>query len=222
MGASREMIDAVKSGDVAKVKALLETDAALVNAQAESGESAILLATYYGRKEVAEVLLATGAELDIFEASAVGHAGRITVLLRDHLARVNSYASDGWTPLHLAAFFGHAEAAKILVAQGANVEALSRNSTANTPLHAAVAGRKTDLVKLLLDSGANVNAQTGNGWRPLHLAAHGGHKELTETLLGKSAEVNAKNGEGQTPLTIAIEKSYEGVADLLRQHAGTT
>ena len=222
MSLKQEMIDAVKAGKMAEVRTLLDMDPMLANVRAESGESAILLATYYGRKEVAEMLLVSGAELDIFDAAAVGQAGCITALLKEDAARVNSYASDGWTPLHLAAFFGHAEAAEILLAHGANLQSLSRNSTANTPLHAAVASRKTDLVKLLLASRANVNAQAGNGWRPLHLAVHRGDKELTRILLAAGAEANAKNGEGQSALTIALEKSHEEVADLLRGRGGPT
>lgn len=221
MDAKQEMIDAVKAGDVAKVKMILNTDLTLVNARAESGESPILLATYYGRKEVAGMLLAKGVELNVFEASAVGDAERLTALLLVEPSQVNSYAPDGWTPLHLAAFFGHAEAARILVAHGAHLQSMSRNNTANTPLHAAVASHKADLVKLLLASGADVNAQTRNGWKPLHLAVHGGNKELTEILLAKGAEVNAKNGEGQTPLSIALEKSHNQVAELLRRQGGT-
>src|SRR5438132_9527981 len=132
------MIDAVKAGDVAKVRTMLDMDATLVNALAESGESAILLAIYYGRKEVAAMLLAKGVELNLFEASAVGDVGRIKALLVAEPGQVNSYAPDGWTPLHLAAFFGHAEAARMLGAHGARLESLARNNTADTPTPGAV------------------------------------------------------------------------------------
>ena len=52
MAAAQELLEAVKAGDVNRVTKLLAGDPALVNARDASGNSAILLAIYYGRKEV--------------------------------------------------------------------------------------------------------------------------------------------------------------------------
>ena len=84
-------------------------------------------------------------------------------------ARSTAYAYDGWTPLHLAAFFGRREAAERLLGAGAALNAKSTNSLSNTPLHAAVAGGRTDVALLLIQRGAEVNA-SGRG--PAHAAAH--------------------------------------------------
>ncbi len=212
------LIDAVKAGDVVTVRELLDKEPALANARTETGDSAILLAVYYARKEVAEILVAKGAELNVFEASAMGATERLKAFLKVDGGPVNSHSHDGWTPLHLAAFFGHGEAAKVLVANGAELNALSKNATCNTPLHAAVANRKADLVSFLLSAGADVNARTGNGWMPLHLAVHGGNKQLAELLLAQGADVSAENGDGQTALAIALEKGHKELAELLRQY----
>ena len=84
---------------------------------------------------------------------------------------VNAYSADGWTPLHLAAFFGHPKIAELLLAHDADVTARSRNPNGNTPLHAALAGNHKLVAGLLIGRGADVNAADATGWRPLHLAA---------------------------------------------------
>ena len=79
---------------------------------------------------------------------------------------MSAVSSDGWTPLHLAAFFGKGDAARLLLNKGASVTARSTNQMANTPLHAAAAGKHAEIVKLLLDHGANANARQHGGWAP--------------------------------------------------------
>ncbi len=70
MDMAQEFIEAIQAGDTVKVEELLDQDAALVNAKSESGLSAVLLAIYYGRPAIGELLITRGAALDIFEASA--------------------------------------------------------------------------------------------------------------------------------------------------------
>ena len=81
-----------------------------------------------------------GAALTIFEASAAGEVERVERLLSQSEPS-GGYSGDGWTPLHLAAFFGHARIIELLLAHRADVTARSRNSNGNTALHAALAGQ---------------------------------------------------------------------------------
>ncbi len=221
MNATEKMLEAIKAGDVATVKQLLDADPSLADTRSEGGDSVLLLAVYHGHPEVAELLRERAANLNIFEASAVGDAERIRALVEADASLVHSYAHDGWTPLHLAAFFGHEKATRVLIEKGADFHALSKNDNCNTPLHAAVANRKSNLVKLLLASGVDVNARTGNSWTGLHFAAYAGNKELAQILLARRADVSAKNDKGQTPLAIALEKGHHQVAELLG-HRGET
>jgi ankyrin repeat protein len=213
----QKLIDAVKAGDIEAVKRMLRDNPQLANARTEAGDSPILQAVYHAHTQLAELLLKKAPELNIFEASAVGDAKRIRELLEADAIQVNSYAHDGWTPLHLASFFGRQEAALVLLENGADLHALSKNETCNTPLHAAVAKGNADLVKLLLAAGADANAKTGNGWTPLHHAAFTGNQEITRILLAQRPDANAKNDKGQTALMIAVEKGHPEIADLLRQ-----
>ena len=210
-------IDAIKAGEFDRVKAMLSADPALVESRARNGESAILTAVYHGQKEIVNLLVSRGAAMTIFEASAAGEVERVERLL-EQSSPVNGYSPDGWTPLHLAAFFGHAKIAEMLLAREADVAARSRNTNGNTPLHAALAGNHKFVAGLLIGQGADVNAPDAAGWRPLHLAAANNNLDALRALIAQGADVSASNNDGQTPLSLAQEKNHREAAALLRRH----
>ncbi|VDD85007.1 unnamed protein product [Enterobius vermicularis] len=96
-----------------------------------------------------------------------------------------------WTQLHIAAYNGHLDPVKHLLAVGADVNATDTQKW--TPLHLAANKGHLDVVKQLLAVGADVNAREEDHWTPLHLAAENGHSEVVEQLLGVGADVNASN-----------------------------
>jgi ankyrin repeat protein len=212
------LFDAIKAGDVERVKAMVSAEPALLNARGGTGESAILTAVYYRQKEIVNLFVARGADLSLFEACAAGEIERVERLVADRPSEINAYSGDGWTPLHLAAFFGHPKIAEYLLARDADVAATSRNTNANTPLHAALAGNHTMVAGLLMGAGADVNATDGGGWRPLHIAAANNNIDAMKTLIAQGADVSAGNREGQTALSIAQEKNRREAAALLRRH----
>jgi ankyrin repeat protein len=77
----------------------------------------------------------------------------------DHLGDPAAWSGDGFTALHLAAFFGEAGAARVLLSSGADVHALSRNPLAVPPLQSAVAAGERELAQLLLEAGARPDAR---------------------------------------------------------------
>src|SRR5262249_31273646 len=136
-----------------------------------SEASAILAAMYEGNTDALAALLAARPELDIFEAAAVGDAARIRDLVRARPTLVQMVSGDGWTALHLAAYFGQGEAVERLLAAGADPRAPSRNRLANTALHAALAGRgNVRIITALLARGADVETPASGGYPPLHPA----------------------------------------------------
>jgi ankyrin repeat protein len=218
MSATQGIIEAIRTGDVTRVHEMLDADPRLAGTRNENGVSAVLLATYYGRNEIAEALIERGAELDIFEASAVGRAERVEEILKDRPELANEYAGDGFTPLGLASFFCHGEVARLLIERGADVNAASKNTQLVTPLHSAVSRRQTLIAEALLAHGANVNARQQSGVTPLHQAAHNGQAEMVRLLLAHGADVQARMDDGQTPLSMALETGDTEIIDLLREH----
>jgi uncharacterized protein len=180
-------MEAVKQKDVQTVSLLLEQDGRLAADYAEQpGDTPLLLAVYYGAEEVKELLLARGVRLNLFEAAAVGDVKALEKLLADAPRQVNAYSHDGWTPLHLASFFGREDAARLLLGRGADVRAVSRNRMENTPLHAAVANRQVAAARLLLERGADRAAQKVDGLTPLDLARENGHDAVIALLAGQA------------------------------------
>lgn len=216
MSFTEEMLEAAKSGNVEAARSLLKQDQTLAGARSATGESTVLLAVYHGHDELAKLLAESGTPLDVFEASALGRADRVRALVQSEPGLANSYSHDGWTPLHLAAFFGRAEAAQALIASGAGLDALAKNGNANTPLQAAVASRKAKLAQILIDARADVNAKTGYGWTALQIAAHNGDMEIARLLIQSSADPKACNDKGQTAAAIAAESGHEELATFLK------
>src|SRR5437899_12779323 len=99
-------LDAIKAGELDRVKAMVSADPSLVDAR-DAESSAILTAVYHRQKEIVNLLVARGAPLSLFEAAAAGEIERVERLVRESPATVNMYSEDGWCLLHLAPIHGH-------------------------------------------------------------------------------------------------------------------
>src|SRR6266700_2196905 len=99
------LIELIKAGKLGKVRALLSTNFLLASQRLASGESPLMAALYRGHDDIVDAVIDAGAEIDVFAAAATGRTADLRRSLTD--STVNAYAYDGWTPLHLAAFFGH-------------------------------------------------------------------------------------------------------------------
>jgi len=158
--------------------------------------SEILQALYRGDAETAYEL-ARGAELDVFEAAALGETARVRHLLDDDPALANAFGADGFHPLGLACFFGRLDAARLLLERGADVAALSRNEHIQTAaIHAAAASGETgadeatryELVKVVLDHGADPNLPQAGGFRAIDAARQNGDERLERLLKEHGAD----------------------------------
>jgi len=218
-----QFLDAVKKGDRATVDRLLDADPSLSAAKDERGTSAILLAHYHGKAEVAAALLSRAPALDVFEAATAGDVRRVSDLVDADRSLANAVARDGYSPLGLASFFKRRDVVKALLERGAQPSEASRDQ-GFTPLHSAVAtdagASDRDIVRLLLDAGGDPNAKSREGGTPLHSAAYTGDLEIAELLLAYGSDPGATDGKGSTPLDIARDRSNVEVAALLH-HAVT-
>ena len=219
MATPGDLIGAVTAGDTDRVRELLAADPSLVAARDEAGVSAVLLARYRFDRATTDALLAADPELDVFEAAALGYVDRLRERLLDSADAVAAFSPDGFTALHLAAFFGKAEIARLLLENGAGVDVYTRNAFANQPLHAAAAGRHVELCRILLAAGADVNATQHGGYTPLHEAAQHGDVEMSELFLSAGADPALVTDAGETPAEIAAAAGHADLADRLREVA---
>ena len=158
--------------------------------------SELLQALYTGNRSRADELLAQQPELTVFEAAATGETSRLRALLDADPSLANAFGDDGFHPLGLACFFGHVDAARLLLERGADVNALSRNEHIQTAaIHAAAASNEEgtdettryELVELVLDHGADPNLPQGGGFRAIDAARQNGDKRVEELLRSRGA-----------------------------------
>ncbi|OIQ92587.1 phosphocholine transferase AnkX [mine drainage metagenome] len=148
---------AVRKGNLKAVDSLLAAGAD-VNAPDILGRTALHVAAFYNRKQIAALLLAHGAD-------------------------VKASDSEGLTPLHAAVLAANADIATLLLDKGADVNAVT--DTGKTPLHLAAAIGCYRLTKLLIPRGADVNRKDKSGRTARFYAVRNGHAE-TAALLKKN------------------------------------
>ncbi len=152
---------------------------------------------------------------------------------------------DGWTPLQRAAFEGHKEIVRLLIAKGAVLDTIHDNRHSAlyqaslmghkeivallvaqgadltptpdgwTPLLHASSEGDTQLVDLLIENGADVNTKNASGWTALLYAACAGSTETAKLLLDRGADVDVAADGGQTALLCAAGDGFAEVVELL-------
>ena len=143
-------------------------------------------ALYAGDRDRAEEL-ASDAELDVFEAAALGETRQLQRLLGSDRELAKARSADDFTALHYAAFFDGPEAARLLVDNGADVNAYADNELGVHVLNSAVAAGRGETVELLLEAGADPNAPTRSGHTPLDAALANGDEEIAKLLRAHGA-----------------------------------
>ncbi len=213
--ASDALLAAIRSHDPDVVAQMLSHVPGSRLLTGPSGESLVLHACYVGASSLAPTLLGSRA-LDVAEAAALGDVGALDAALAYDPDAISRRTADGWTPLHLACFFGKEDAAALLIDSGASLDALSTNATRNTPLHAAIAGACVHaLVKRLVLAGSDVAALGEAGITPLHVAASRGDAPLCDLLIARGAKPHATMTDGTTPAQLATARGHTELAEKL-------
>jgi len=185
------IFEAIKAGDEDAVRSALKDDPSASAARNDDDVSAVRAALYAQRQDLADAVLEAEPELDVFDAAAVGDADRLAELLDGDPNLTAACSSDGFTALHLAAFFGRGDAARLLLDGGADVGAVSRNDMEVQPLHSAVAGKHREVVAALLVAGADPNASQQGGVTPLMAAEQHEDSDMVRLLMDHGAEESA-------------------------------
>lgn len=175
-----------------------------------------------------------GINEDLLAAAKAGKSTEVERLL-DAYADVAAQDTEGYTPLHWAAYSGDRKAVELLIAHHANVNARCRSGC--TPLHMAAYWGYKEIAQVLLEHGAEINVATTGGYTPLFKAIEPlqavyttedegilpnlapeealANKELVALLLAKGAQVKVKAKDGSTPLHFAAVLGVPDIVELL-------
>ena len=181
-----------------------------------NGESLYLFAVFRGRQKCVAALKARGA-LSLHEAALAGDAPRLAALLAEAPWAIDLLSPDGWTALHLAAFFGNDAIVADLLARGASARVMGRAFEQNLPLHAACAGRrlgKAAFAQLIAATG-DPDALQKQGYTALMIAAGNGFTDAVDALLAAGANKALKQSEGKSAADFARERSHPELAERL-------
>lgn len=133
------------------------------------------------------------------------------------IKRMLAYGADidqrnayGRTPLAEAARLGQIEAARLLIARGAELEAFDTKS-GFTPLHLAAQNHHPAVVRTLLMAGADPNVH--NQWQQTPLwqtawQAWHGNTQIAHILVAFGAQVDLADEQGHTPLHMAARAGH--------------
>lgn len=200
--AAQRLVQAVKGGDLAKTRAMLDASPKLLQARTEIDRTLLHLAAAYNKVDIANLLLARGLD-------------------------VNSTASRGTTALHHGA--ANLVMARLLIEKGADVN--TGNQLVGTPLHNAVDAGQLAVVKLFLEHNANPNVLAYMGRTidhefdardasPLQVAVAHNRRDIAELLLQHGADVNATGSSrsGGSPLELAMTYANLDMVKLILQY----
>lgn len=153
----------------------------------------------------------------LHEAAASGNISEVLRYLKEGVD-VDVKDREGRTPLMIVGGH-HLDVAKILIENGADVNARATMDGGAPLIYAAMNG-DLDLVNFLLGNHADVNAKQRDSMTPLMNAAMQGYLDVAKVLIDNGAEVNPTNRHGRTPLMYAaLRGRLEMVRFLLRKGA---
>jgi len=117
------------------------------------------------------------------------------------------------TPLHIAARLGNADIVTLLLKDGANVDAVTKDGA--TPLHIATKDGHDEVASILIENGASLHSANKKGFSPLHMAAKYGNIKVAHLLIDRKAPVDAQGKNNVTPLHCAAHYDHPNIALLL-------
>ncbi|OBT45685.1 hypothetical protein VE00_03929 [Pseudogymnoascus sp. WSF 3629] len=205
---------AARGGATEVCGVLIEFSSSVINAKDSNSVTPLQIASRHYKADVMRLLITKGAKIKCFDEEnstklekVRGNVEKTVSLLLEDAAKFNAQS------LQSAAASGNLEAVQLLLAEGADVNALSGNY--GYALVAAAHNGHDATALGLLKNGAEVNAQGGRYGCALAAAAERGHEEMVYILLQAGAEVNAEGGKYAGALVVAAGMGHANIVKIL-------
>lgn len=233
MSASEDILEAAKTGAIARVRELLSADRSLAHAKDRYAKTPLHIAAEHNHRAVAEALLDAGAEVEAETCWGMTPLAWAANMNGTGVAEA-LFARGAKSNLWIAAALGLRDTVESywtgprMLKQGAGrsrCEEQNGNWVRLPPqedydeilsdaFYIACRNGHTDVARMLLDRGADINFRGFFGGTALHWAAGNGHRETVEFLLERGAQTDLRDEEFQaTPAGWAKEFGHTEIVD---------
>lgn len=178
------LLTAVRTGDEATVASMLDRGAD-VDTSDKEGNTLLMLAARAGNESMVRLLL--GRKASPARRNRYGDTALMAACLDGYLPTAKLLVAAGsplngpaWTPLHYAAFEGHAEVVEFLLSAGADKDAVAPNGY--TPLMLAIRNGNEQAARRLLEHDADPDVAGPDGETALAIAKQRGESRLADLL----------------------------------------
>jgi ankyrin repeat protein len=227
---AQEIFEAVKAGNLLKVKALVETDPHLVNSVDSIRQTPFHLACNAFHPEIVKYFIENGADVNACDNNGLtplDHAAdkgnkEIINLLLDKGADYDTTGGKALYMLQLSAWYGLDRLFKLALSKGGD-RLLINNAENRTTMQLALKGGSVEIVKILtankipLEKGTDIY-----GLNPLHYAVRKGNLAMTEFLANNGVDINSRNALGESPYNMAESEANRNMQDLILKLGGST
>jgi ankyrin repeat protein len=192
----------------------------------QGGWTALILSAQHNKINMFELLMQNGASVNqtnnsndtaLMLAAENGNTQILESLIRNWGADIHAVGRGNANALILAVEYGHINAAKLLIANGAHINA--KDIENNTALMFAAKSGDTIIVNLLIHHGANLNEINDDDQTALRLAIEGGHLAATELLVKKGANIKIYDSLSNNLLHHAAISDDENLAIILLNYS---
>ena len=122
--------------------------------------------------------------------------------------------------IHVASHFGNIHALRLLIQNGANIQAATFGGW--SALHYAAFAGHAQIANTLIAMGLDVSNTDAGGETSLFYAIESGNMNTVKTLVEQGADIQHNNGKGDTPLSIAQNHGQKSIEEYLRLHIKKT
>jgi len=166
--------------------------------------------------------LANGADVNAIDRSGFSalhyaiqnDAAEETIeLLLNHKAYYEGRIRGGVTPLLFALEAGNLPIVNMLIARGANINAVDEKG--RNALHCAVQGDNSSCIMYCINNNIQLDSCDEEGLNALHYAARACKVEVIDLLINCGLNIDSQNKEGFTPLMYALASGNYPVAQHL-------